>query len=315
MRPPVRSGDTRPAGRTGAASAGAGPRGWRRPRSRRPARGPVPSWCRLIPRLPRPCGGSGRRAGRCSVAGRVRSQRLGGLRAEGRGARPPRRWPAGRPWTVAAGDAPAAHARKVRPLDVPAGTLSVTLPPPGHGHLDLRAERGLSERHRHGSVTLSPARPKTGCARDMDHDEGRRPDRRTRPRALAVQPDPLAVLHPGRDAGLHRAAARPARPRAVAGTGRRRSGRGHGSRGRPRGARSRPGCAGPARRRRTGADARRGAGRRTGAGAGDGGLLGAQPQREGHPSSASSNESVTSLSTSAPRRAGRGGRAAGLRRG
>ena len=94
------------------------------------------------------------------------------------------------------------------------------------------------------TVRLSPSRPNTGCGVTVHGDEqvaglaavlaGR---------ALAAQPDPLAVLDAGRDAGLDRAGRRcVAAAVAGRGTGRRRRARGRGRRGTARGRRSRPRC-------------------------------------------------------------------------
>ena len=122
---------------------------------------------------------------------------------------PPRPSPAG-PRLAVASDRrarPGPCTRKVWPDGVPAapqGDLAVE-----RRHGERRAERRLGEGDRHGEGQVAPAAAEDRVPAPRGR---RRRGRRRAPmpcpaRAAALDPDALAVLHPGRDAHLDRAAA------------------------------------------------------------------------------------------------------------
>ena len=103
--------------------------------------------------------------------------------------------------------APLPRTRKVRPLGVPAGTLRVTGAPPRVGILISAPSAASSKEIGTSRVRLSPLRPNSRCGVDLHRDvevAGRAAV--LAGRALAAQPDPLAVLDAGRDARLDRRA-------------------------------------------------------------------------------------------------------------
>ena len=103
--------------------------------------------------------------------------------------------------------APLPRTRKVRPLGVPAGSLRVTGDPVSVGHLDLGPECRLVEGDRdvEGEVVAGAAEDAVRPHLDVDEQVAGRPAVLAGA-ALALEPDPLAVLHPGRDPGLDRCA-------------------------------------------------------------------------------------------------------------
>ena len=99
--------------------------------------------------------------------------------------------------------APRPRTRKVRAFGVPAGIFSVTGEPPRVG-IVISAPRATSskdDRDVEGEVVALAAEQPVGRHLHRDEQVAVRAAALTRS-ALAAQPDALAVLHPGRDAGL-----------------------------------------------------------------------------------------------------------------
>ena len=137
--------------------------------------------------------------------------------------------------------APLPRTRKVRPLGVPAGILSVTGAPPRVGILTSAPSAASSKETGTSIVRLSPLRPKTRCGETLHGDvevAGRAAV--VAGTALSAQPDLLAVLDPGRGSAPGSSARTcPGRCRRRSGTARRRPAGARRTSGRSRSSRTR----------------------------------------------------------------------------